>query len=194
MLFRSGLDFIARGYQSWGPRPCADIMAITDAVVARVDIDETRTAMMGGSYGGYMANWIAGHTSRFRAIVSHAGLWALDQMFGTTDGPQFWQREFGRPVPGAVRYQENSPHLHIDAITTPMLVVHGNRDFRVPVGEALRLWSDLKLRGKDARFLYFPDENHWILKPGNIRAWYQTVFAFLAQHVLGDQWEQPDLL
>ena len=189
-----GLDFIARGYQSWGPRPFADIMAITDAVVARADIDEARTAMMGGSYGGYMANWIAGHTSRFQAIVSHAGLWALDQMFGTTDGPQFWQREFGRPVPGAVRYQENSPHLHIDNIATPMLVVHGNRDFRVPVGEALRLWSDLKLRGKDARFLYFPDENHWILKPGNVRAWYQTVFAFLAQHVLGTQWEQPDLL
>jgi dipeptidyl aminopeptidase/acylaminoacyl peptidase len=189
-----GLDFIARGYQSWGPRPFADIMAITDAVVARVDIDEARTAMMGGSYGGYMANWIAGHTSRFRAIVSHAGLWALDQMFGTTDGPQFWQREFGRPVPGAARYEENSPHLHLDNITTPMLVIHGNRDFRVPVGEALWLWSDLKLRGKDARFLYFPDENHWILKPGNVKAWYQTVFAFLTQHVLGGQWEQPDLL
>jgi dipeptidyl aminopeptidase/acylaminoacyl peptidase len=189
-----GLDFIARGYQSWGPRPFADIMAITDAVVARADIDEARTAMMGGSYGGYMANWIAGHTGRFRAIVSHAGLWALDQMFGTTDGPQFWQREFGRPDPGAARYQENSPHLHIDNITTPMLVIHGNRDFRVPVGEALRLWADLKLHGKDARFLYFPDENHWILKPGNIMAWYQTVLAFLAQHVLGGQWEQPDLL
>lgn len=189
-----GLDFIARGYQGWGPRPFADIMAITDAVVARGDIDESRTAMMGGSYGGYMANWIAGHTGRFRGIVSHAGLWALDQMFGTTDGPQFWQREFGRPVPGAARYEENSPHLHLDNITTPMLVIHGNRDFRVPMGEALRLWSDLKLRGKEARFLYFPDENHWILKPGNIRAWYQTVFAFLAQHVLGAQWEQPDLL
>jgi len=189
-----GLDFIARGYQGWGPRPCADIMAITDAVVARADIDETRTAMMGGSYGGYMANWIAGHTGRFQAIVSHAGLWALDQMFGTTDGPQFWQREFGPPVTGAAKYEENSPHLHIEKITTPMLVIHGNRDFRVPVGEALRLWSDLKLRGKDARFLYFPDENHWILKPGNITAWYQTVFAFLAQHVLGDPWERPDLL
>ena len=93
-----GLDFIARGYQGWGPRPYADIMAITDAVEARDDIDADRTAMMGGSYGGYMANWIAGHTGRFRAIVSHAGLWALDQMFGTTDAPQFWQREFGRPA------------------------------------------------------------------------------------------------
>jgi dipeptidyl aminopeptidase/acylaminoacyl peptidase len=189
-----GLDFIARGYQEWGPRPFADIMAVTDAVVARDDIDAAKTAMMGGSYGGYMANWIAGHTGRFRAIVSHAGLWALDQMFGTTDGPQFWQREFGRPLTDTGRYEKNSPHLHVENISTPMLVIHGNRDYRVPVGEALRLWSDLKLHGKEAKFLYFPDENHWIVKPGNIRAWYQTVFAFLAQHALGGQWEQPDLL
>jgi dipeptidyl aminopeptidase/acylaminoacyl peptidase len=189
-----GLDFIARGWQGWGPRPYADIMAVTDAVVARPDIDRHRTAMMGGSYGGYMANWIAGHTDRFHAIVSHAGLWALDQMFGTTDAPQFWQREFGRPGPGAAKYEENSPHRHVEQITTPMLVIHGNRDYRVPVGEALRLWSDLKLHGKEARFLYFPDENHWILKPGNVRAWYQTVFAFLGQHVLDEPWEQPDLL
>ncbi len=150
--------------------------------------------MMGGSYGGYMANWIAGHTGRFRAIVSHAGLWALDQMFGTTDEPQFWQREFGRPLTDPGLYEKNSPHLHIANITTPMLVIHGNRDYRVPVGEALRLWSDLTLHGKQAKFLYFPDENHWILKPGNVKAWYETVLAFLAQHVLGGKWEQPDLL
>jgi dipeptidyl aminopeptidase/acylaminoacyl peptidase len=189
-----GLDFIARGWQGWGPRPYADIMAVTDAVEARDDIDAARTAMMGGSYGGYMANWIAGHTGRFRAIVSHAGLWALDQMFGTTDAPQFWQREFGAPLADNRKYTENTPHRHIEQVSTPMLVIHGNRDYRVPVGEALRLWSDLKLHGKEAKFLYFPDENHWIVKPGNIRAWYQTVFAFLAQHALGGQWEQPDLL
>ncbi len=114
-----GLDFIARGYQGWGPRPYADIMAITDAVEARDDIDADRTAMMGGSYGGYMANWIAGHTGRFRAIVSHAGLWALDQMFGTTDAPQFWQREFGAPLADNRKYADNTPHLHIEKITTP---------------------------------------------------------------------------
>jgi dipeptidyl aminopeptidase/acylaminoacyl peptidase len=141
-----------------------------------------------------MANWIAGHTKRFKAIVSHAGLWALDQMFGTTDAPQFWQREFGPARPGAAKYEQNSPHRHVEQISTPMLVIHGNRDFRVPVGEALRLWSDLKLHGKEAKFLYFPDENHWILKPGNVRAWYETVFAFLGQHVLDRPWERPDLL
>jgi len=189
-----GLDFIARGYQGWGPRPYADIMAVTDAVEARDDIDGTRTGMMGGSYGGYMANWIAGHTDRFQAIVSHAGLWALDQMFGTTDEPQFWRREFGAPLPGNRKYADNTPHAHIEQITTPMLVIHGDRDYRVPVGEALRLWSDLKLHGKEAKFLYFPDENHWILKPGNVRAWYQTVFAFLAEHVLSEPWQRPALL
>jgi dipeptidyl aminopeptidase/acylaminoacyl peptidase len=189
-----GLDFIARGYQGWGPRPYADIMAVTDAVAARDDIDAGRTAMMGGSYGGYMANWIAGHTGRFRAIVSHAGLWALDQMFGATDAPQFWQREFGHPLTHPGKYQDNSPHRHVASISTPMLVIHGDRDYRVPVGEALRLWSDLRLHGKEGKFLYFPDENHWILKPGNTLAWYETVFAFLSQHVLGGQWERPDLL
>jgi dipeptidyl aminopeptidase/acylaminoacyl peptidase len=121
-------------------------MAITDAVLARPDIDEERTAMMGGSFGGYMANWIAGHTTRFRAIVSHAGLWALDQMFGTTDGP------------------------------------------------ALRMWADLSRREKQVRFLYFPDENDWILKPGDVRVWYETVFAFLGQHVLGAEWQRSELL
>jgi dipeptidyl aminopeptidase/acylaminoacyl peptidase len=189
-----GLDFITRGYTEWGSRTLADLTAITDAVEARPDIDATRTAMMGGSYGGYMANWIAGHTDRFKAIVSHAGLWALDQMFGTTDGPHFWRREFGDPLTDPGKYEKNSPHLHIDAITTPMLVIHGNLDYRVPLGEALRLWSDLMLHGKAAKFLYFPDENHWILKPGNVMAWYQTVHAFLAEHVLGGEWEQPDLL
>ena len=189
-----GLGFIARGYQGWGPRPYADIMAVTEAVAARDDIDGERAGMMGGSYGGYMANWIAGHTGRFRAIVSHAGLWALDQMFGTTDAPQFWQREFGPPRPDNAKYNENTPHRHVGKITTPILVIHGDRDYRVPVGEALRFWSDLKLHGKEARFLYFPDENHWVLKPGNVRAWYETVFAFLAEHVLGQEWRQPDLL
>jgi dipeptidyl aminopeptidase/acylaminoacyl peptidase len=189
-----GLGFIARGWQGWGPRPYADIIALTDATEARADIDAGRTGMMGGSYGGYMANWIAGHTGRFQAIVSHAGLWALDQMFGTTDAPQFWQREFGPPLADNAKYTDNTPHRHIDKISTPMLVIHGDHDYRVPVGEALRLWSDLKLHGKEAKFLYFPDENHWVLKPGNVRAWYQTVFAFLAEHLLGEPWERPDLL
>ena len=192
-----GRDFVGRGHGQWGGRPYTDVMAITDAAAARPDIDESRTAMMGGSFGGYMANWIAGHTSRFRAIVSHASLWALDQMFGTTDAPAEWRRHFGSPLTQPERYAANSPHLHAASIVTPMLVIHGDKDYRVPIGEALRLWTDLAsarhgLAG--AKFLYFPDENHWVLTPGNAVVWYETVLAFLAHHVLGEPWRRPELL
>jgi dipeptidyl aminopeptidase/acylaminoacyl peptidase len=189
-----GRHMIARGWDHWGGNPYTDVMAITDAVVERGDIDAERTAMMGGSYGGYMANWIAGHTDRFQAIVSHAGLWALDQMFGTTDGPPFWRRHFGDPRTHPERYEISSPHLHADKIVTPMLIIHGDRDYRVPIGEALRLWWDLVFRSVQARFLYFPDENHWVLKPGDVGVWYETVLAFLAEHVLGEEWRRPELL
>ncbi len=189
-----GLRFIARGHRDWGARPCADIMAVTDAALARPDIDADRVGMMGGSYGGYMANWMAGHTDRFKAIVSHAGLWTLEAMFGTTDHPMFWRPQFGDPLTSPSMYEENSPHRHIGQIRTPMLVIHGDKDYRVPVGEALRLWWDLSRHGAEAKFLYFPDENHWILTPGNARIWYETIFAFLAEHVLGEPWERPPLL
>jgi dipeptidyl aminopeptidase/acylaminoacyl peptidase len=189
-----GQAFIARGHRDWGARPSADIMTVTDAALARPDIDADRVAMMGGSYGGYMANWMAGHTDRFKAIVSHAGLWTLEAMFGTTDHPMFWRPQFGDPLTSPAMYEANSPHRHIGQIRTPMLVIHGNKDYRVPVGEALRLWWDLSRHGAEAKFLYFPDENHWILTPGNARIWYETVFAFLAQHVLGQPWERPPLL
>jgi dipeptidyl aminopeptidase/acylaminoacyl peptidase len=189
-----GHRMIVRGWDDWGGNPYTDVMAITDAVVERPDIDAARTAMMGGSYGGYMANWIAGHTDRFKAIVSHAGLWALDQMFGTTDGPPYWRRHFGDPRSQPERYLASSPHLHVDKIVTPMLLIHGDKDYRVPVGEALRLWWDLVFQSVQARFLYFPDENHWVLKPGDVQVWYSTVLAFLAEHVLGEEWQRPELL
>ena len=189
-----GQEFIARGYHDWGARPFADIMAVTESVLARPDIDADRAGMMGGSYGGYMASWMAGHTDRFKAIVSHAGLWVLDQMFGTTDHPMFWRPQFGDPLTQPAMYETNSPHRHIEKVRTPMLVIHGNKDYRVPVSEALRLWWDLSRYGVQAKFLYFPDENHWILTPGNARIWYETVFAFLAEHVLGREWQRPALL
>ena len=143
-----GLAFIARGHRDWGARPFADIMAVTDAALARPDIDADRVGMMGGSYGGYMANWMAGHTDRFKAIVSHAGLWTLEAMFGTTDHPMFWRPQFGDPLTSPAMYEANSPHRHIGQIRTPMLVIHGNKDYRVPVGEALRLWWDLSRHGR----------------------------------------------
>ncbi len=192
-----GHEFLARGHGDWGGPPFTDLMDITDAALARPDLDAGRTAAMGGSFGGYMANWIAGHTTRFRAIVSHASLWALEQMFGTTDCPAEWRRQLGTPATQPERYAANSPDRHVSAITTPMLVIHGDKDYRVPVGEALRLWTDLAARPghlAGSKFLYFPDENHWVLAPGNSRIWYETVFAFLAQHVLGEPWQRPTLL
>lgn len=190
-----GLDFIARGWGKWGAAPYTDLLALTDATIARPDIDAGRTAAMGGSFGGYMANWVAGHTDRFTAIVTHASLWDLEGFGATTDMASYWAREMTAEMAAT-----NSPHRGADAITTPMLVIHGDKDYRVPIGEALHLWWDLVSRhGGDPaelphRFLYFPDENHWILTPGNARVWYETVIAFLAQHVLGKGWVTPDLL
>ncbi|MEV4574377.1 prolyl oligopeptidase family serine peptidase [Nonomuraea jabiensis] len=185
-----GQEMIDRGWGNWGPRTQADLDAIVDVALARDDIDGERIGAMGGSYGGYMANWLAGHSDRYKAIVTHAALWNLDQFAGTTDAAMYWQREMGEP--GSERYDLLSPHNSLDKITTPMLVIHGDKDYRVPIGEALRLWWDLRRSEVESKFLYFPDENHWILKPGNIVAWYETVFAFLAQHVLGEEWKRPD--
>ena len=190
-----GLDFIARGWNAWGAKPYTDLLAITDAAEARPEIDQTRTAAMGGSFGGYMANWVAGHTDRFRAIVSHASLWSLDQFNGTTDNSEYWQSIFSKQ--GML---DNSPHQAVRDIVTPMLVIHGDHDYRVPIGESLRLWSELAEHHANAdgstahKFLFFPDENHWVLKPQHAVVWYETVFAFLDQHVHGADWKRPRLL
>ncbi|ATE53109.1 S9 family peptidase [Actinosynnema pretiosum] len=189
-----GQDFVRAGWGSWGGKPYTDLMAITDAAEARADIDETRTAAMGGSFGGYMANWIATRTDRFKAIVTHASLWNLDAFTGTTDDSYYWMREMGDPLQRPERITENSPHLYVADVRTPVLVIHGDKDYRVPIGEGQRLYFDLVRHGVDAKYLYFPTENHWILTPGNAGVWYETVFAFLAQHVLGEPWRRPELL
>ena len=193
-----GQDFVQRGWGAWGKAPFTDLMALTDVTAARSDIDDTRTAAMGGSFGGYMANWIAGHTDRFDAIVTHASLWALDQFGPTTDAPWYWAREMSPEM--AV---ENSPHLFVADISTPMLVIHGDKDYRVPIGEGLRLWYELLSESglpaddegnTEHRFLYFPGENHWILSPQHAKVWYEVVLAFLAEHVLGESASMPRIL
>jgi dipeptidyl aminopeptidase/acylaminoacyl peptidase len=193
-----GQDFIQRGWGAWGFAPYTDLIAATDAACAHRRIDETRTAAMGGSFGGYMANWIAGHTDRFDAIVTHASLWALDQFGPTTDGGYWWEREMTSQMS-----EENSPHRHVGAITTPMLVIHGDKDYRVPIGEGLRLWYELLARsGLPAaddgsgphEFLYFPTEGHWVLAPQHSKIWYQVVTAFLGRHLLGEEPARPEML
>ncbi|WP_229745880.1 alpha/beta fold hydrolase [Rhodococcoides trifolii] len=193
-----GQDFVQRGWGRWGKEPYTDLMAITDAAELLPEVDATRTAAMGGSFGGYMANWIAGHTDRFSAIVTHASLWALDQFGPTTDSAWYWAREMTPEMAF-----DNSPHLFVSNIVTPMLVIHGDRDYRVPIGEGVRLWYELLSEsglpaddfGKtDHRFLLFPNENHWVLTPQHAKVWYQVVLAFLSEHVLGEDAVMPEVL
>jgi dipeptidyl aminopeptidase/acylaminoacyl peptidase len=193
-----GQAFIQRGWGAWGGPPFSDLMTATDAACAHPRVDASRIAAMGGSFGGYMANWVAGHTNRFSAIVTHASLWALDQFGPTTDLAYYWHREMTPQMAAA-----NSPHHFVDRISTPMLVIHGDKDYRVPIGEGLRLWYDL-LTGSGLpaaedgasahRFLYFPSEHHWVLAPQHVKIWYQVVIAFLAEHVLGEIAELPEML
>jgi dipeptidyl aminopeptidase/acylaminoacyl peptidase len=190
-----GQRMVDRGWNDWGGAPYEDVTAAVDAALAgRADLDASRTALMGGSYGGYMANWVAGQTDRYRAIVTHASLWELRGFHGTTDTGIFWEREMGDPYREPERYSRQSPFEHLAKIRTPMLVIHGEQDFRVPVSEALRLWTDLRRHGVEGKLLYFPDENHWILKPQNARLWYATVLAFLDEHLLAKPFERPALL
>ncbi len=190
-----GIDFVRRGHGRWGEAPFTDVIAAVDGALAeRTDLDPSRTALMGGSFGGYMANWVAGQTDRFRAIVTHASLWELRGFHGSTDWGAQWEEEFGDPYADASRYEAANPASHVGRIRTPMLVIHGELDARVPISEALQLWTDLRRHGVESRFLYFPDENHWILKPENARVWYETTLAFLDEHLLGKPFARPELL
>jgi dipeptidyl aminopeptidase/acylaminoacyl peptidase len=190
-----GQRMVDRGWNDWGGVTYEDVTAAVDAALAsRPDLDAARTALMGGSFGGYMANWVAGHTDRYRCIVTHASLWELRGFHGTTDLGSFMETEIGDPYLEPGEYTRQSPYEHTGSIRTPMLVIHGEQDFRVPVSEALRLWTDLRRHGVPAKLLYFPDESHWVLKPQNARLWYGTVLAFLDEHLLGAAFERPALL
>jgi dipeptidyl aminopeptidase/acylaminoacyl peptidase len=194
-----GQAWITRGWPHRASLVWRDVETLLDAVVAREDIDAERTACLGASFGGYMTNWVAGHTDRFKAVVSHSGIWAADQEHATTDAAAWKTRLFGTPAEHPDWYAENSPHHFVEAITTPMLIIHGNRDYRVPYSESLRLFWDLVSHhdGDPAtlphRFLQFTSENHFVLSPGNARIWNQTVLAFLEWHVLGGKWSPPRL-
>ncbi len=188
-----GRDFVGRGWGNWGGHPFTDALAVAEAAARVPGVDGQRQAVMGGSFGGYLTNWVLGHTDRFAAAVTHASLYALDQFGGTTDAAHYWRRELTPEME-----QAHSPHRHVDSWRTPTLVIHGDDDHRVPIGEALRLWWDLAARHQGAdgtmphRFLYFPDEHHWVLSPQHAGLWYRTVLAFLDQHVRGMPWRAPE--
>ena len=192
-----GQAMIDRGQHELGGAPFTDIMALTDVTVAREDIDAERTAFAGGSYGGYMANWVAGHTGdRFRCIVTHASLWDTVSMGRTTDNAA-WER------PMREQNAHYNPRDSVADIVVPMLVIHGDRDYRVPIAQGQALWYDLNAFSatpRDAegrtrhRYLYFPDEGHWIQGRGNAQVWYETFLGFLDEHVRGEAWERPATL
>lgn len=186
-----GQRMIDRGQQELGGAPFTDVMALVEATTQRQDIDAERQALLGGSYGGYMANWVAGHTGeRFNCIVTHASLWDLHTMGSTTDNTE-WEEAM---APSQADHY--SPHRFVGDIHVPMLVIHGDKDYRVPISQGLQLWSDLQRHSpvNGHKFLYFPDENHWILKPANARTWYETVLAFVHEHVQDKPWRRPELL
>lgn len=180
-----GLTFMNQVWGAWGADCYADLMAFADAAAARPDVDATRQIAMGGSFGGYMCNWIGTQTDRFEALISHAGLAHFPQFRLTTDdGDWFAWGLGGDPKqddhPDFARY---SPHAHLDGYATPTLVIHGEKDYRVPIGEALALFDGLQRRGVESELLVFPDENHWILKPPNIVAWSEAWIEFAQRYV-----------
>jgi len=139
---------------------------------------------MGGSFGGYMTNWIGSQTDRFQCLMTHAGLYDLGSFYGTTDYPAYcyWENNMS-PYDDPDEYDKYSPHRYAKQWKTPTLVIHGERDFRVPISEALMLFEALQLFEVDSELLIFPDENHWILKPRNARQWYQALLDFAAKHL-----------
>ncbi len=176
-----GNDFAQRIQGAWGDRPTGDVLRGTDALVATGLVDPQRLALAGGSYGGYLAAWVAAHTDRFRCIVNHAGVydtlahWACDVTQGR-------HRAFGgQPWDGLEAIDRWNPARFTQGMRTPMLVIHGDQDYRVPGTQGLACYNVLKAKGVPARLVYFPDEGHWILKPRNSLLWYREVHAWLAR-------------
>jgi dipeptidyl aminopeptidase/acylaminoacyl peptidase len=168
----------------WGGKPYVDSMTGLDYVEKTYPfIDKNREAALGASYGGYMANWLLGHTDRFKCIVSHDGMFDADSAYGTTEELWFNEWEFkGTPWKNRELYRRFSPHLFADKFKTPMLVVHGQNDYRLDVSQGFDLFTTLQRLNVPSKMLYFPDEGHWVLKPQNSRLWYKTVNDWV------DQW------
>ena len=176
-----GQDFAQRIQGEWAARPFEDVMLATDHLIAQGYIDDKRMAAAGGSYGGYMAAWIAGHTDRFRCIVDHAGVHDLTGQYASDVTQGRGKASGGEAWDGLERQDAWSPIRFASGMNTPMLVLHGERDYRVPVGHGLLLYGVLKAKGVPARLVYFPDENHWVLKAQNSLLWYREVHGWLGR-------------
>ncbi len=178
-----GQQFVEQISGDWGGRPYIDIMNGVDRFAALPYVDGTHMGAAGASYGGYMIDWILGHTDRFKALVSHDGVYNLTAEYGTTEELWFPEFEFkGNPWDNPELYDKWSPHMYAKNFKTPTLVVQGELDFRVPMEQGLSLFTTLQRKGIPSKLIEFPDEGHWVLKPQNSRLWYANVLGWF------DQW------
>ncbi len=171
--------------QDWGGKPLVDLQKGLDAALARYDwLDGTRACSLGASYGGFMQNWIAGNwPDRFKCIVNHAGIFDQRTMYYTTEELWFTEWENGGPYYANPQVHEKfNPADHVTKWKTPMLVIHGALDYRVPYSQGLATFTALQRQGVESRLVFFPDENHWILKPANSLLWHTEVIGWLNKH------------
>jgi dipeptidyl aminopeptidase/acylaminoacyl peptidase len=179
-----GYAFLDSITHRWGALELQDVEAATDELLKKPWIDTRRVFATGGSYGGFMVAWMNGHVAadRYRAYICHAGCFDWVGMFAD-DAWSWHARELGAWYwDDMARVLSQSPHAFAGAMSTPTLVIHGALDYRVPDAQGLAYYNTLKARGIDARLLWFPDENHWILKPRNSQLWYAEFFGWLAAH------------
>jgi dipeptidyl aminopeptidase/acylaminoacyl peptidase len=182
-----GQKFIDAINGDWGGAPFEDLMKGLDyAEKTYPFIDKERECALGASYGGYMANWVLGHTDRFKCIVSHDGMFNTVSAWGTTEELWFNNWEFkGTPYTNPEMYEKWSPRNSAKNFKTPTLVVHGQLDYRLDVSEGFQLFDTLQVMGVPSKMLYFPDEGHWVLKPQNSQLWYKTVNDWVDQWIGG---------
>lgn len=166
----------------WGGKVYTDLMACLAWLEAQPYIDRSRMAAAGASFGGYMMNWFQGNTDKFRTLVTHCGVYNFDTMYGTTE--ELWFDEWDHGIPWEnPKFSEFSPHKLAARFKTPNLIIHNELDFRVPVSQGMDLFSVLQRKGVPSKFLYFPDEGHWVLKPQNSELWHRTVFDWLKDYL-----------
>jgi len=180
-----GQKFTDQISRDWTGRVFEDLMKGLDhALKTYPFLDGSRMAAAGGSYGGFMVNWIAGHSDRFRALISHAGVFDLTSMYGTTEELWFAEWEFGGvPWESPKIYLDQTPSAFAGNFKTPTLVIHGSLDFRVPDAQGLGMFTSLQRKGVPSRFVLFPDEGHWIAKPANRIVWWREVHDWLAKYL-----------
>ncbi|MBI5770238.1 MAG: S9 family peptidase [Verrucomicrobia bacterium] len=166
----------------WGGKVYEDLLACLAHLEKQPWIDPTRMAAAGASFGGYMMNWFNAHLDKFRCIVNHDGVYNFDSMYGTTEEVWFDEWDHGQPWANP-EFNKFSPHRFAANFKTPTLIIHNDLDFRVPTSEGIMLFTMLQRRGIPSKLLMFPDEGHWVLKPGNSERWHQEVFAWLKAYL-----------